>query len=92
MPPHSWLNSTVYSTIGVRSAAEELFAQFEKTSGHKLAVTWGTAPMLVKRIEGGETADVLILSRAGIDALQQARQNRGRFRCHACQFRRRALR
>ena len=26
--------------------------------------------MLVKRIEGGETADVLILNRAGIDALK----------------------
>jgi molybdate transport system substrate-binding protein len=30
---------------------------------------WGTAPMLVKRIEDGESADVVILSRAGIDAL-----------------------
>ncbi len=59
----------VYSTIGVRSAAEALFSQFEMTSGHRLNVTWGTAPMLVKRIEGGETADVLILSRAGLDAL-----------------------
>jgi molybdate transport system substrate-binding protein len=36
-----------------------------------LAVTWGTAPMLVKRIEGGETSDVLILSRAGIDQLSK---------------------
>jgi molybdate transport system substrate-binding protein len=65
----------VYSTIGVRSAAEELFQEFEKTSGHQLAVTlnvsWGTAPMLVKRIESGETADVLILSRAGIDQLNK---------------------
>ncbi len=42
-----------------------------QASGHKLAVTWGTAPMLVKRIEGGETADVLIFSRAGIDALSK---------------------
>ena len=65
---------SVYSTIGVRSAAEELFRRFETASGHKpavrLAVTWGTAPMLVKRIEGGETADVMILSRAGIDQLK----------------------
>ncbi len=64
----------VYSTIGVRGAAEDLFQSFEKASGHKLAVrlavTWGTAPMLVKRIEGGETADVLILSRAGLDQLK----------------------
>ncbi|MGC1253654.1 MAG: substrate-binding domain-containing protein [Xanthobacteraceae bacterium] len=61
---------SVYSTIGVRSAAEELFHNFEKASGHKLAVTWSTAPTLVKRIEGGEIADVLILSRAGIDQLK----------------------
>jgi len=65
----------VYSSIGVRSAAEGLLSQFEQMSGHTLAmtlsVTWGTAPMLVKRIEGGEAADVLILSRAGIDALKQ---------------------
>lgn len=60
----------VFSTIGVRSAAELLFAQFDK-AGHKLSVTWGTAPMLVKRIEDGDTADVVVLSRAGIDALQK---------------------
>jgi molybdate transport system substrate-binding protein len=60
----------VFSTIGVRSAAEQLFAQFDKAS-HKLAVTWATAPMLVKRIEDGETPDVVVLSRAGIDALQK---------------------
>jgi molybdate transport system substrate-binding protein len=61
----------VFSTIGVRSAAEPLFAQFDEESGHRLAVTWGTAPMLVKRIEDGDTADVVVLSRAGIDALQK---------------------
>jgi molybdate transport system substrate-binding protein len=62
---------TVYSSIGVRSAAEQLFRKFEKENSCPLAVTWGTAPMLVARIEAGETADVLILSRAGIDALQK---------------------
>lgn len=60
---------TVYSSIGVRSAAEELFRKFEKQTGSRLAITWGTAPMLVTRIETGERADVLILSRAGIDGL-----------------------
>jgi molybdate transport system substrate-binding protein len=62
---------TVYSTIGVRSAAEELFSRFEKTGNHRLAVTWATAPMLVKRIESGEIADVLILSRGAIDTLMK---------------------
>ena len=62
---------TVYSSIGVRSAAEQLFRIFEKENSCPLAVTWGTATMLVARIEAGETADVLILSRAGIDALRK---------------------
>ena len=62
---------TVYSSIGMRSAAEQLFRKFEKENSCPLAVTWGTAPMLVARIEAGETADVLILSRAGIDALRK---------------------
>jgi len=62
---------TVFSTIGVRSAAEGLFHNYEKSSGVKLSLTWGTAPMLVKRLEAGETADVLVLSRAGIEALKQ---------------------
>ncbi len=61
----------VSSTIGVRGPVEELVPQFEKASGHTLKMTWGTAPMLVKRIEGGDTADVVILSRAGIDGLSQ---------------------
>ena len=60
---------SVYSSIGVRSAAEELFRNFEKHDGSRLSVTWGTAPMLVARIEADERADVLILSRAGVDAL-----------------------
>src|SRR4029077_6020942 len=47
------------------------FAQFDRTGGHTLAVTWGTAPMLVKRIEDGATPDVVVLSRAGIEALQK---------------------
>src|SRR6204780_578657 len=70
MPP-LMVNLVVSSTIGVRSAAELLFAQFDQASGHTLAVPWGTAPMLVKRIEGGDSADIVFLSRAGIDALNK---------------------
>ena len=61
---------SVFSGIGVRSA-EELFQKFEKQNGSRLVVTWGTAQMLVARIEAGERADVLILSRAGIDTLHK---------------------
>jgi molybdate transport system substrate-binding protein len=59
----------VYSSIGVQGAVEQLIPQFEKASGNKITVTWASAAMLVKRIESGETADMYILTRAGIDAL-----------------------
>ena len=35
----------------------------------RLGITWNTAPVLVKRLQGGETADVLILNRAGMDTM-----------------------
>lgn len=60
----------VHSSIGVRSAVEGLFADFECRTGHRLEVSWGTAPMVARRIEAGEIADLLILSRAGIVALE----------------------
>jgi molybdate transport system substrate-binding protein len=60
----------VFSTIGVRVALEALAPQFEQARGCKLAITWGTAPMVVKRLEAGESADVLILNRAGVDAVR----------------------
>jgi len=62
----------LFSTIAVRGAVEALVPWIETASGYNLAITWATAPMLVKRIETGETADALILSRAAIEALRKA--------------------
>jgi molybdate transport system substrate-binding protein len=62
----------VYSSIAVQGVVEELTPQFEQSNGVRLAVTWGTAPMLIKRLQAGETADVLILNRAGMDAMTKA--------------------
>ena len=59
----------VFSTIGVQAALEELTPKFEKASGHKLTITWGTAAILVKRVQAGETADLMILTRQSLDAL-----------------------
>jgi molybdate transport system substrate-binding protein len=71
LPTTSAAELKVYSTIGVQGAVEQLVPQFEKTTGHRLAVTWATAPMLVRRIQGGETADVMILNLAGIDTMSK---------------------
>lgn len=59
----------VFSTIAVQTALEALVPQFEASSGFRLVITWNTAPALVKRLQGGETADVLILNRAGLDTM-----------------------
>jgi molybdate transport system substrate-binding protein len=59
----------VFSTIGVQAALEELTPQFEKQSGHKLTITWATAAVLTKRVQAGETADVMVLTRQSLDTL-----------------------
>jgi len=61
----------VFSTIAVQSALKALVPQFETANGCRLDITWNTAPVLVKRLQGGETADVLILNRAGMDAMMR---------------------
>ena len=53
----------VFSTIGVQSALEELTPKFEKTTGHKLHITWATPAILVKRVQAGESADLYILTK-----------------------------
>ncbi len=52
----------VFSTIGVQSALEALAPKFEKQSGDTLNITWATAAALAKRVQAGETADVMILT------------------------------
>ena len=62
-------NVKVFSTIAVQSALEALVPPFETANGCRLDITWNTAPALVKRLQGGDTADVLILNRAGMDTM-----------------------
>lgn len=69
-------NLKVFSTIAVQGALEALVPTFEEASGCHVGITWNTAPALVKRLQGGETADVLILNRAGMDAMARDRRVR----------------
>ena len=62
----------VISTIGVQMALPDIIAEFERTSGHKVSVTWGTASLLKTRIIEGEAADVAVLTAAVIDDLVKA--------------------
>jgi molybdate transport system substrate-binding protein len=56
----------VYSTIGMQGGVQGLVPRLEQVSGRKLDITWATAPMLVKRIQAGETPDVMVLNVTGI--------------------------
>jgi molybdate transport system substrate-binding protein len=46
-----------------------LLSDFERTSGHKVVVENDTVGALTKRIEGGETFDLAVLTPAAVDAL-----------------------
>ena len=64
----------VFSTIGVQAALEELAPKFEQATGNKLNITWATAAILVKRVQAGETADLMVLTKQSLDALTKERR------------------
>lgn len=59
----------VMSAVGVQEVMEDLGPMFEKASGHKLTTVFATLGPALKRVEGGETADVIVLPAQGIDRL-----------------------
>ena len=59
----------VLSTVGMQPAVSELFAQFERASGHKVVVTWGLAAVLKQNFADGRAADVLVLTSPLIEDL-----------------------
>ena len=59
----------VLSANGMREVMEDLGPKFERTTGHRLAITFATLGVIVKRVQDGETADVVAIPRQGIDRL-----------------------
>jgi molybdate transport system substrate-binding protein len=60
---------TVLSSNGFRAVLQELAPSFEKTTGNQIAITFSVAAELKKRIDGGESFDVAILTPPLIDDL-----------------------
>jgi len=60
---------TAYMSIGVQSAVETLIPEFEKATGQRVVPTWATSATLDKRVRAGETPELLISTRTGIDSL-----------------------
>jgi len=61
----------VLTSVALTSVLDELAPLFEKTTGDKLAISYGLAADLKKRVLDGETADVIMLTRPMMDDLQK---------------------
>ncbi len=57
----------VLSALAMMPVMEDVGPKFERVTGHKLAITFATVGEAVKRVQGGETVDVAVLPRQGID-------------------------
>jgi molybdate transport system substrate-binding protein len=60
---------TVLSASGIQAVMEDLGPKFERATGHKLVITFAPLDVVVKRIQDGETGDVVVIPRQGIERL-----------------------
>jgi molybdate transport system substrate-binding protein len=63
---------TVFCARSMHKVVERLSADFARATGHAPDITFGTVGALQQKIDAGETADVLVLSEAGIAKLEKA--------------------
>jgi molybdate transport system substrate-binding protein len=59
----------VIASNAVKGTFGELIPAFEKAAGCRVNITWGGTIDITRWVEGGERADIVIMSAAGIDAL-----------------------
>ena len=59
----------ILSSGNMRPVFDRLTAEFERTSGHKLAITYDNAGAITNRLAAGEAADVGITQRSFMDEL-----------------------
>ena len=58
----------VLSAGAVQAVMEDLGPKFERATGYKLAFTFAPPGVVVKRIQDGETADVVVTTQPGLDS------------------------
>ena len=59
----------VLSAIGMRLVMEDLGPKFEQATGDKLAISFAASGVIVKRVQDGETTDVVMLSQPALERL-----------------------
>jgi molybdate transport system substrate-binding protein len=60
---------TLFCTQALRTSLLELAPRFEKATGHKVNLVVAPSGQLVKKVQAGEIADLLIANASNIDAL-----------------------
>ncbi len=55
------------SSVGVRPAIEELIPQFEKATGNKVEILFGTAAQMKGKVDAGESFDLVLLNPPQVD-------------------------
>ena len=64
----------VLSTLAVKGAFAELAIRFEAASGVRIDADFSPTVALLERLRGGEAADVVILTREGLDEMAAERR------------------
>src|SRR5215510_6139573 len=77
-PPAGAAEIKVIASNAVREPYRELVPVFEKSTGHKVTIDWGGTVDIVKRVGGGEIADIVIIPAARIDDFIMQRVLAGR--------------
>jgi molybdate transport system substrate-binding protein len=68
----SWADEIkVISSTGMSSMFQQLMPAFERASGHKISISYDTSNIIMKRLQGGEQADLIVLTAPLIDQLSQ---------------------
>ena len=60
---------SVFTSNGQRTVMAELVPLFEKATGHKVTTSYDPGQIMMRRIDAGESADVVILGGAALDEL-----------------------
>lgn len=69
---NSWAaDIKVMASTGVSSMFQQLLPAFERSTGHKISVSYDTSNIILRKLNAGETADLVVLTAPLIDQLTQ---------------------
>lgn len=57
----------VLSALGIKAAMDDLGPTFERATGHRLTITFAPLGAMVKLVQGGQAADIVISPQQGMD-------------------------